>query len=98
MVSLPASVMDELSKLLEGDIVPCRTPEGATSIEVVYEAETFWLNQKTLAEFFGIDVRTIRHHLEEMLASGELDEAATVQGSGEFDAKGIARSRRSRPS
>jgi hypothetical protein len=79
MVSLPASVMDELPKLLEGDIVLYRTPEGATRIEVVYQAETFWLNQKKLAELFGVDVRTISYHLKEIFGSGELSDEATVQ-------------------
>ncbi len=71
--------MDELPKLLEGDIVLYRTAQGATRIEVVYQAETFWLNQKKLAELFGVDVRTISYHLKEIFASGELSEAATVQ-------------------
>ena len=71
--------MNESPRLLEGDIVLYRTPEGATRIEVVYQAETFWLNQKKLAELFGVDVRTISYHLKEIFASGELSEAATVQ-------------------
>ncbi len=71
--------MNESPRLLEGDIVLYRTPEGATRIEVVYQAETFWLNQKKLAELFGVDVRTISYHLKEIFASGELSEEATVQ-------------------
>jgi hypothetical protein len=71
--------MDESEKLLEGDIVLYRTAQGAARIEVVYQAETFWLNQKKLAELFGVDVRTISYHLKEIFASGELSEEATVQ-------------------
>jgi hypothetical protein len=71
--------MDESPTLLEGDVVLYRTPEGATRIEVVYQAETFWLNQKKLAELFGVDVRTISYHLKEIFGSGELSDEATVQ-------------------
>jgi hypothetical protein len=71
--------MAESPKLLEGDIVLYRTPEGAARIEVVYQAETFWLNQKKLAELFGVDVRTISYHLKEIFGSGELSDEATVQ-------------------
>lgn len=71
--------MDESPKLLEGDIVLYRTARGAARIEVIYQAETFWLNQKKLAQLFGVDVRTISYHLKEIFASGELSEEATVQ-------------------
>ena len=38
--------MDESEKLLEGDIVLYRTAQGTARIEVINQAETFWLNQK----------------------------------------------------
>jgi len=42
--------MEKKPALTEGNIVLYRTPEGATRIEVLYESETFWLNQKKMAE------------------------------------------------
>lgn len=65
--------------LTEGEIILYRTPAGAARIEVVYEGDTFWLNQKRLADLFGVDVRTVSYHLTAIYASGELDEAATIQ-------------------
>ncbi len=46
---------------------------------MLYEAETFWLNQKKIAKLFGVDVRTISEHLVRIFATGELVEAATVR-------------------
>jgi hypothetical protein len=71
--------MDKTPKLVEGDIVFYRTPEGATRIEVLYESETFWLNQKKIAELFGVELHTISYHLKEIYASGELSETATLR-------------------
>jgi hypothetical protein len=71
--------MDETPQLLEGDIILYQTPEGSVRIEVVYQSDTFWLNQKKIADLFGVDVRTISYHLGEIYGSGELTEAATLQ-------------------
>lgn len=71
--------MEETPQLLEGDIVLYRTPAGTARIEVLYEAETFWLNQKKIAELFGVDVRTISEHFRNIYNSGELSESATIR-------------------
>ena len=71
--------MNKNADLLEGDIVLYRTPEGATRIEVLYESETFWLNQKKIAELFGVELHTISYHLKEIYSSGELAEEATLR-------------------
>ncbi|HEY5476839.1 MAG TPA: hypothetical protein VIK11_08985, partial [Tepidiformaceae bacterium] len=71
--------MDGESKLIEGEIILYRTAEGAARIEVLYEGETFWLNQRRIAELFGVEVHTISYHLKEIFASGELTEEATVR-------------------
>jgi hypothetical protein len=54
-------------------------PEGKASIEVFYEAETFWLSQKKMAELFNVDVRTINEHLQNIFNSGELKKDATIR-------------------
>ena len=46
---------------------------------MLYESETFWLNQKKIAELFGVDLRTISEHLQNIYASGELTEQATLR-------------------
>ncbi len=68
-----------MSQPNEGELILYQTAEGTVRIEVLYEAETFWLNQKRIAELFGVDVRTVSEHLQNVYASGELDQSATVR-------------------
>lgn len=63
----------------EGELILYRTPEGAMRVEVLYEGETFWLNQGQLAELFGVSKKTISEHLANIYATGELEERATVR-------------------
>jgi hypothetical protein len=63
----------------EGELILYRTPEGAVRIEVLYESDTFWLNQKKTAELFGVDLRTVSEHLQNIYASGELTQRATLR-------------------
>jgi hypothetical protein len=56
-----------------------RTADDAVHVEVLYESETFWLDQRRLAELFGVDVRTVSEHLRNVYDSGELNEAATLR-------------------
>lgn len=56
-----------------------RTANNAVRVEVIYESETFWLDQRRMAELFGVDLRTISYHLKEIYASGELTPEATLQ-------------------
>lgn len=41
--------------------------------------QVFWLSQRQMADLFGVDVRTINHHLKQIYASGEIDEASTLR-------------------
>jgi hypothetical protein len=63
----------------EGELILYRTTGDAVRVEVLYESETFWLDQRRTAELFGVDVRTVSYHLKEIYASGELDQAATLR-------------------
>lgn len=63
----------------EGELILYQTPEGRVRVEVLYEAETFWLSQKQLAELFGVDVRTVSEHLRNVFAGGELAEEAVIR-------------------
>ena len=71
--------MPESNQPHEGDIILYQTPAGTIRVEVLYESETFWLNQKKIAELFGVDLRTISYHLSEIYNSGELTPGATLQ-------------------
>lgn len=61
------------------DILLYTTTQGKVKIEVIYENETFWLNQKRMAELFGVESNTITYHLKEIFKSGELDENSTTR-------------------
>ncbi len=71
--------MTDVEKPNEGELILYQTQEGAVRIEVLYESETFWLNQKKIAELFGVDLRTINEHLQNIYASGELTREATLR-------------------
>jgi len=61
------------------DIIFYSSPAGHVKVEVIFNDETFWLNQKRLAELFGVEVNTINYHLKEIYKSGELVEEATIR-------------------
>lgn len=52
---------------------------GKNGIEARYEDETIWLSQKLMAELFDVDVRTINEHLQNIFASGELQENSVIR-------------------
>jgi hypothetical protein len=63
----------------EGELILYRTPDDAVRVEVLYEGETFCLDQRRMAELFGVDVRTVNEHLRNIYDSGELSEGATLR-------------------
>lgn len=63
----------------EGELILYRTADDAVRVEVLYESETFWLDQRRMAELFGVDVRTVSEHLRNVYDSGELAEGATLR-------------------
>lgn len=44
----------------------------------MYNAETFWLTQKAMAELFGVGVPAISKHIKKIFEEGELQEYSTV--------------------
>jgi len=63
----------------EGEIIFYTTPEGMTKVEVVFQDETFWLNQRRMAELFDVDVRTISEHLQTIFSNSELKEESVIR-------------------
>lgn len=63
----------------DGELILYRTANDAVRVEVLYESETFWLDQRRIAELFGVDVRTVSEHLRNVYDSGELTELATLR-------------------
>lgn len=48
-------------------------------VDLRYEGEALWMSQAQMADLFGIDVRTISEHLQNVYREGELDEGATIR-------------------
>lgn len=63
----------------KNDIIFYNSSTGDVRIEVMFNDETFWLNQKRMAELFGVESHTITYHLKEIYKTGELDEASTTR-------------------
>ncbi len=55
------------------------TPDGNEKVEVVFEDETFWLSQKRIADLFGVNVRTINEHLQNIYSTDELLKDSTIR-------------------
>ena len=55
-----------------------RSSDGTVKVEVLYQAENFWMPQKAIAELFGVQVPAISKHLTNIYESGELQREATV--------------------
>jgi hypothetical protein len=52
---------------------------GEKSIEVRVADETVWLTQKLIAALFDVDVRTVSEHLQNIFATKELTQDATLR-------------------
>ena len=53
------------------------TDDGA--IEVRYQDETLWMTQKAMAALFDVTVPTVNEHLNNVFASGELEEDSVIR-------------------
>jgi hypothetical protein len=53
--------------------------DGNVKVQVVVCDESVWSSQKGMAEIFGVDVRTISEHLQNIFRSNELDENSVIR-------------------
>ncbi|WP_418262949.1 virulence RhuM family protein [Flavobacterium faecale] len=60
------------------DIIIYTSKGNHTQIEVQFEDETVWLNQKQIAEVFGTEVPAINKHIKNILKESELLPEATI--------------------
>lgn len=63
----------------QSQIIIYQTEDGQTKIDVRFEDENVWLTQKKMAELFGVDVRTVNEHLQNIFISGELTKKTTIR-------------------
>jgi len=55
------------------NIIFYTTPAGNVKIDVVFDEETFWLNQKRMAELFGCSTDNISLHIKNIFKENELE-------------------------
>lgn len=63
----------------DSDFLLYTTPGGQVRVGVYFYSETVWLTQKRMAELFGVDVRTINEHLQNIYSSREIKSGATIR-------------------
>lgn len=75
MNKLPKKISpkDELT-----DFLLYTAPEGDIKVEVIFNNETVWLTQKSIANLFGVNVPAISKHLKNIFESGELEENSVI--------------------
>ncbi len=62
-----------------GEFILYQTEDGRTRIECRFESNTLWLSQVLMADLFQTTVPNINVHIKNILAEGELTEAATIK-------------------
>ena len=62
-----------------GKILIYQNEKGDTKIDVYFDGDTIWTSQRTMAELYQVDVRTINEHISDIYADGELDENRTIR-------------------
>jgi len=63
----------------ESNIIIYKTSDGQTRIDVRFDGDTAWLTQKQMAQLFGIDIRTINEHIQNIFSEGELPQNSTIR-------------------
>ena len=53
-------------------IILYTSDEGEIKVDVRFQGETVWLNQKLLSELFQVSVPTINEHIKNIYQEGEL--------------------------
>jgi hypothetical protein len=68
-----------MKPIVDGDsrnIILYYDGENSPRVEVLFREEVLWMNQKQIAELFGVERSVITKHLKNILAEGELAEEA----------------------
>lgn len=61
-----------------GEIVIFNNEDGEVRVQIDAANETIWLNQKGMAQLFGVGVPAISKHLKNIFDEGELSPVATI--------------------
>ena len=83
-----------VSGAAKGELILYRTEDGRAAIQLRAVDGTVWLTQAEIAALFDTTQQNVTLHLRNLYAAGELDEAATCQGSLTGSPEGPRRVRR----
>jgi hypothetical protein len=62
-----------------GEIILYNATDGSVNLEVRFGQDTFWLNQKQMAELFQRERPVITKHLRNVFETGKLDRESNMQ-------------------
>lgn len=62
----------------ELEMILYSTPESDVTVSAIIKDETLWLNQKSLAKLFNVDISTINQHLKNIFETQELEQNSTI--------------------
>jgi hypothetical protein len=68
----------QMNTLNAKEVVLYTTDDGNINVSVYFYDETFWLNQKAMAELFDVNVPAISKHLQNIYEDGELNKNSTI--------------------
>ena len=78
--TIPDPSSPEPPKILEEkEVILYQTDDGNVNVSVFYYEETFWLNQKAMAELFDTSKQSISYHLNNIFSEGELFKNSVVK-------------------
>lgn len=62
----------------ELEMILYSTPDEDVTVSAIVKDETLWLNQKSMAALFDVDVSTINQHLKNIFETRELEQDSTI--------------------
>lgn len=69
----------DLAPPADGDLLIYPAPGGEDGIRVLLVGETVWMTQRQIAELYGVSVKTVNEHLQNVYDEGELEPERTIR-------------------
>ena len=70
---------DVAVKSIESSILMYKGRRGKVQVQIIFDTNTFWLSQQSMAELFGVTIPTINYHLDQIEQSGEIHLSDTIR-------------------
>lgn len=65
----------------QGQFILFQSADGQTQVECLFQSDSIWLSQQSIAELYQKSVPTINEHLRNIYDEGELDQNSTIRNS-----------------